>query len=154
MGTGYLNRRERENVVSTLVATLHIDNLIESSSRIQNLFGTTGMANLKRGRTFILKALHEGLSKSLSQQENERIHRIAQTCDATVIERAGRQKNKNEKKVTVSESLFNDLAELAIGTQCRDCTKECWKECRVFEVLQVADIPAANINTGDCPYRQ
>jgi hypothetical protein len=148
----YLNRQERENVVSTLAMTLTVDSLLESSPRIRNLFGK-GFADLKRGKTFILKALSEGLAESLDQREVERIHKIAQRCDVIVRERIGKPK-PHKGIVTVKDTVIADLAELAIGTQCRDCTKDCWKECRVFEVLQVADIPAANINTGDCPYRQ
>ncbi|BAU28186.1 hypothetical protein DFP93_101263 [Aneurinibacillus soli] len=148
----YLNRQERENIVTMLVFELTMDSLLQASPRVQKLFGKH-WSDMKRARTYIHKALKEGLAESLDQKEILRIHKIAQKCDFIVRERAGKPL-PDKRVVAVPDTLIADLAELAIANHCRDCKRCDWQECRVFTVMQEADIPAAHMETGDCPYRQ
>lgn len=148
----YLNRKERENIVTMLIFELTMDNLLEASPRVKQLFGKH-WSDMKRARTYIHKALKEGLAESLDQKEIMRIHRIAQKCDFIVRERAGKAL-PDKRTVAVPDTLISDLAELAIGNNCTGCKRYDWENCRVFTVMQEADIPAAHTETGDCPYRQ
>jgi hypothetical protein len=146
----YLNQVNKEKSATLFVLLQIFEHFHNQEKRSKELFGTKGWGWLKTSKTFLMKAM-ESFSETVGPDEWSKIRKLALHSDFVVI-------SKNVKpgaaELVVKEEAFHDLAELAMGRDCLGCNKCDWKQCKVFNVLQAADIPAAQEVKNDCPYRQ
>lgn len=146
----YLNQADRSKVLKLVAIIGAINEVEEESPKLKELFGKS-FADLKRARTYVLKAL-ESLADTLGEEQSRKVFNMAKWHDVVLIGRAA-PRGKSEAIVEM-DKLF-DLAELAIANHCHGCERQDHKSCRVYHVLSAADIPPADtVTTAGCPYRQ
>lgn len=146
----YLNREDRSRILALMVVLSEFEE-IEKREKLRQLFGEH-WADLKRSRTFLRRALEQGLAPKLDLKQSKMIVNMARS-HRLVLE--GKAAPEGQGSVTLSEDDFADLAELAIGNHCPGCQKPDWQNCRVYQVLSKCDVPPADtLMTSDCPYRQ
>ncbi|GAB7387390.1 hypothetical protein BSNK01_12260 [Bacillaceae bacterium] len=145
----YLNRQNCENTVILLSLLVSIDDFL-NQPKAKEMFGSQGLGDLKRSRAFLDKAMR-AMSERLDQKEALRIHNFVRH-HKVMVKADTEPEEKPETRVSVN-ALY-DMAELAMGNSCVGCTKQDFRECKVFDALQRCNIPAAQEVTEDCPYRQ
>lgn len=146
----YLNQDDRKTVLM-LVGFLNVFEEAESKKHFPELFGKDRWSDLKRAKAFLRKAL-DGLADRIGYDQAKKIVNMSRTHDLALV---GKAAPKDESTFVLTEDQLFDIAEFAIGHNCTSCTKQDYKSCRLFQVLDEVDIPPAETKTtNDCPYRQ
>ncbi|WP_134705153.1 DUF5651 domain-containing protein [Ammoniphilus sp. YIM 78166] len=149
----YLNRATKERMVSLLILEVICHEFIQQESKFKEIFGPEGWKYFKTSKSFMKKALVE-LSKSLGEEEATKLHNLARQSQFVAVSHFAPDKNM-PSTIGVDVHALYDMASLAIGNHCTDCTKKKFKQCEVFQTMQQAEVPAAsNAKDKDCPYRQ
>lgn len=147
----YLNKETKENLLGLMVTfDMFFRRLLEHESKMKSIFGP-GWKLLKSARGFIRRA-YRHMEDEIGLEEAEKIYKLQHHINIAIIGRYAPK--KDEASIPVDPVALQDLSELAMGQQCTGCSKCNWKECRLFQVLRRADIPAAQEVKNDCPYRQ
>jgi TfoX/Sxy family transcriptional regulator of competence genes len=148
----YLNRQNRESVIGLLVQNAIYIQFMEHEEKYKELFGPEGWKYFKTSRTFLIKSLDQ-LAENIGQEQIDKLHNVARQSDFVVASRFA-PKDRTKATIGVDVEALYDLASLAAAKECTGCTKQDYKKCHVFKVLQSTDIPAAQEVKKDCCYRQ
>ena len=136
----YLSKKNRLAIVTLLALCGQIEELKETD-KLNEWFGKKGASWVKQAGTLMLKAFEEGLATQLTDKERLQIHKEVQAF-ATI------------KNVELPLDVAYDLADKAIGKTCVGCTITKYKQCELYEGLEMMNIPPACEEKGVCPYRQ
>lgn len=140
----YTNRRQRENFALLNMAINEID------AMAQDKLFKPGLANLRRGKAFVLKGLKE-IGDTLAIDERKRFDNLERICTVQIIEKT---KVTNDMIRVSQEALYN-IAEIAIGKECIGCEKHDWKGCQLRKNLSDAWVPPVRDNSRtECQYKQ
>lgn len=140
----YTNRRQRDLIA---LLTLISDKVQEIGD--DQLFGP-GLANLKRGRSFIARGINE-IGKTLDPGEIKRFENLARSCTIKIIEKT----QPVDDMIRVSQEVVYTLAEMAITNHCVGCQLHEWKTCKLQQTLSDAWIPQAGDDTRkECRFSQ
>lgn len=147
----YLNNEDRKRVLM-LMAFRRVFEEVEQREKLKELFGEH-FSDLKRGKSFIERALKHGLAPKLDEKQSKMIANMAKTH---VLLLEGKAAPQGKEEVYMEADNFFDMAELAIGNNCTGCQLSDYQNCRVYQVLQRCEVPPADtkITNDDCPYKQ
>ena len=145
-----LPRNLRERIIAFALLISQVKKFEQDEALAKDVFGTKGWGWLKTARSFLVKALQEGLAKQVGAEEWNRIVRMAEQHELFVTTKAAPEP---PGFVTVNQQHLFDLAELAIWQHCQNCNIKKFKACNRYKVYNSMDLPAAHMDKGCCPYR-
>lgn len=146
-----LNQKLRERFIGILVINAVLEDMRNDQDKFLEYFGKTAMGWLKQANTLIIKAFREGLHPNLTEEEVQKVHKIAKTYRFALI----RDSEPIPKEfVGVQQDTLYTLAEFAVEKHCVGCTIKAHKQCRLYQAMKEMQIPVADKQKGTCPYTQ
>ncbi len=142
----YFSKKNRLNLVTLLLLSAHIEHLHETGN-LEEWFGKKGAGWMKQAKTLVVKAFEEGLAPKLTQEDAGKIHKEALGYNLHVM-------SNDEKNLYVPLQVVYTMAEKAIGNTCSGCQIVKYKQCDLYQGLEVMEIPPACNEKSVCPYRQ
>lgn len=126
-----MNNSEEKELIVMLQATKLVKHFINGK-----LLDAKELANMKRGSTFIMKAITSVLDR-LGRKQLDKFLRLAKNSTVVVVTDTELQILKKRKSAEITAAFedskeYFDLVEITMDLNCKNCTKHC-KDCDLYK---------------------
>jgi hypothetical protein len=137
---------QRVDIITLLFLVGHIEKIM-SHKQSEKWFGESGKQKLTQAQELIFDSFYTDLVQNLSQKEAKKIHEEVKTFNFVA-------RNEKEEHMYIPLQLVYNVVEKAMGNDCSGCSIQKYKKCELYQCLRELNIPAANHEQKNCPYRQ
>lgn len=148
----YLNNSETKEMIVLNKINIIVDHFINGS-----VMDSTEKGNLKRGNTFIKKALLSTI-KRLGEKEAKKFVKLYENSQVITISNSELSIIKKRKNSELNEAYedskeYYDLVEITMDMNCKNCFKN-WKQCDLCKHFDENEVIPFNeeIDLGNCKY--
>ncbi len=148
----YLNNIEEKELIVICTAKNLTDHFAKG-----NLVSKEELGNLRRGTSFLIKAI-DHILKRLDQKYVNKFLRLARSSKVVVVSECELDVIKKRKDSELNAAFedskeYFDLVEIAMDLNCRNCTK-CFKNCDLYRHFEEQEVVPFNeeVDLGNCKF--
>ena len=148
----YLNNIEEKELIVICTAK----NLTEHFSK-GNLVSKSELGDLRRGASFMVKAI-DNILKRLGKKQEDKLRRLARNSKVTVLSDIELDVIKKRKDAELNAAFedskeYFDLVEITMDMNCKNCNK-CFKNCELYRHFESQEVIPfmEEVDLGNCKY--